>query len=505
MKKIIVSSCILLTAAIVMIGCERHIESTDPVRSLGEPPPVPENVQAQLGNSSVTLTWQVSDPSSVMKYRVYTAQSSSTSFALRDSTADTTVTLDGLVPNREYAFAVSSVSTANVEGERSTPLVATVSLLSIQINGGDEFTRSRNVTVRVNANSSVTHIRLSEDPTLADASFVLFSGTQTSFTIDSPGDGRKTVYAELQFDDGAGTAEPLTDSITLDTKAEIRSVSFANPAALFTAGDTIDFSLDAGESGGTASVSFNGSPTITLSDDDEDGVYSGEWVVPSNFNVTGTLVTGRFTDAAGNGPVTASVDNLLSISSPPLPVTVSALALSSFEIKLTWSEATTTDFAAYAVYRGTSAAVDDTGVPLRTITTKTIRTMTDSTLQDDTEYFYRVYVVTGGGLSAGSAAASATTFANSAPDPVELIGSVSGGSVQLNWTASGEDDFDSYRIYESTGPGVTTSDNLVALQQNQSSTSTSFSRASNTYYYRLFVRDKHGVETGSNEVSVTVP
>jgi len=505
MKSTFIFVSALLMVGLFMIGCDRHIESTDPVRSLGDPPPVPENVQAQLGNSSVTLSWQISEPSRVSKYRVYTAREADASFNLADSTTDTSITLDGLVPNRDYAFAVSAVTTGNVEGERSTPLVATVSLLSIQLDGGDDYTRDRSVTVRVNANSAVTHIRLSEDPTLSDATFVLFSGTQTTFSLESPGDGVKTVYAELQFDDGATTATPLVDSIILDTKVAIKSVSFANPTTVFAAGDTIRFSLDAGETGGTASVSFSGSPTITLDDDDEDSVYTGEWVVPTNFNVSGVLVTGRFSDAAGNGPITQSAANTLSISTAPLPVTVSALAVSSYEIKVSWSEATTTDFAAYKVYRGTSAAVDDSDPPIRTIATKTIRTFTDTTLQDDTEYFYRVYVVTGANLTAASEVASARTFVNTAPDAVELIGNESGGSVQLTWTASGEDDFDSYRIYESTSPGVTTGDNLVELEQTRSSTSTSLSRATGTYYYRIFVRDKHGAETGSNEVEVVVP
>ncbi len=505
MKSALLSLSTLLIIGVAITGCDRHIESTDPVRSLGNPPPVPENVQAQLGNEAVTLTWQVSDPSGVMKYRIYTAQATDQTFTLRDSTVDTTVTLDGLAPNREYAFAVSSVTNTNVEGSRSTPVLATVSLLSIQLEGGDEYTNSRNITVRVNANTTVTHIRLSEDPTLADATFSLFTGTQTTFEIKSPGEGTKTVYAELQFDDGARTAEPLVDSIILDTRAEIQSIRFDNPDSVFSAGDTLRFTLDAGESGGIASVSFSGSPTIALDDDDEDGIYTGEWVVPTNFNVNAVLVTGRFTDAAGNGPITQPTDATLTIATAPLPVTASLLVLSSFEIQVNWSEATTTDFAAYKIYRGTSSAVDDSGTPLRTITSRTIRSFSDTTLQDDTEYFYRVYVVTGSGLTAGSAVVSATTFTNDPPAAVELIATATDGSVNLTWTASGEDDFDSYRLYEANSAGVTSGDNLVLIRQTKSSTTATLTRSAGTYFYRLFVQDKNGLETGSNEVEVTVP
>ncbi len=79
----------------------------------------------------------------------------------------------------------------------------------------------------------------------------------------SAGEGEKILYARFLFADGAETGELITDNIRLDLKAEIDSVYFA-PAGPFVAFDTVVFTVETTEAGGTASVSIEGAGTVDL-------------------------------------------------------------------------------------------------------------------------------------------------------------------------------------------------------------------------------------------------
>ncbi len=514
---------IFLICVVAVIGCSRYIDSRDPVRSIPDTGQVPTNLTVDLIDGGVQLTWDIDDPAAVTKYRVYAARITGTApldYVLRDSSTTTTATVTGLTVNQDYSFRVAAVLTSGLEWTPSDPVAATINYLSISIKDGAEYANSRTVIVNINAPLTTSHIEMSEDSTFAGSIFKPFSGTATQFEL-SEGDGVKWVYARLQFQDGTATGGFLSDSIILDTRAAIDSVFFLPPADdYFTGGETIRFGIDGGEIGGSASVSFTGSGTITLWDDGtgddpvaDDGIYWGHWTVPNTFTLNNGQVTGTFTDAAGNRAPQITGRKALNIFTAPLAVTASATAISTYEIALTWTQAVGTNFAAYRIYRDLSPTVTTSSELLTTITSSGTTEYTDTDLDAGTTYHYCIYVYDNVGLSTPSFVVTATTEPNTVPDPVDLFAVVGSDTtnVTLSWSQSAETDFESYRVYRSLSSPVDTTATLVSLERSIGTLSTtatlpSVSLGSNSrYYFRVFVFDRHGAIAGSNEVDVHAP
>lgn len=501
----------LIITLLLFAGCDRYLDSQSPT----EPEPVelasPINVSVTLDDRAVTLDWDHANPSEVSQFILYSSDSLDGDYALRDSTTTYSYTFENLIINRTHFFAVAPVGANGIEGHRSSPVSAFVGPLSIVINEGRLFTGNRQVQVRLNSNSTTTHVMLTEDSTMAGAVYEAFSTTK-QFEL-SAGEGLKTVYARFLFSDGAATGDLLSDNITLDQKAEISSVGFS-PSGPFVAGDTVTFTLDATETGGEGSVLISGGPTVNLYDDGvapdqtmDDGVYIGRLIFQPDVVLTDAQITGSFTDLAGNNASLVSGQVINVVNTPLAVQVIAAEAISSFEISLNWTRSSIGDFGSYRIFRAADTSVDNSGLPLATLTSRSTVSWTDTTALASTTYYYRVYVYNGSGLSAGSNVVNATTLANDPPDPVVLAGVlVDSVSIRLSWSESNALDFDSYRIFRDFVAMSDTSDGtLIDFGNSRSSTTfTDYAPLSDTtYYYRVYVFDRQGAYTGSNTVTVS--
>ncbi|MDH4157990.1 MAG: fibronectin type III domain-containing protein [candidate division Zixibacteria bacterium] len=510
MKTRVITALVIIP--VLAVSCSRYIESRHPVGSVPEAGPVPYNVQVLMNNGSVTLTWEMADTAAVSKYRIYAADSTGADYLPVDSTTELQVSISNLLVNRKYFFRIASVSGAGLESPRSEAVSARVSFLSITISDNNEFINTRDVLVGINGPPTVTHVILSEDPAFGDAVFQAYAPLKNFLLSD--GDGEKTVYGKLQFADGSESGELLSDDIMLDTRTFIESVSFSPSGITFSTGDTVYFQVTAGETRGLAWVSFTGVSRVNLYDDGtgsdntgNDRIYSGYYVVQSGFNLLDGMVTGGFTDAAGNTADPVVATEVLNISTPALPVNLTAAPLSTYEVHLSWTRSVSTNFATYRVYRATDASVDNTSKFLATIASQASTSYTDSSLDDATKYFYRVYVYDNLGLFAASNIDSATTLVNTPPEPVEFfVTNATDSTVELVWTPSEHHDFASYRIFRSDVPDVTTMDELVVLITNRSTTGYLYDPpAAGLFFCRIYVYDRHGAATGSsNSVLVQV-
>ncbi len=506
---------ILILTVLLLLGaaCERYVDSRDPVRSLPEELPAPTNVVVALDSQAVTLSWDVSDTADVESFRIYSAESVNGTYTLRDTTTEYSVTLTNLSVNRTYYFTVASVGSGGIEGKRSDPIGATMGLLSIAIKNNDEFTNTRNVTIQLNSLNGTTNVMLSEDSLFTGKVWEPFS-SQKSFQL-SQGDGLKTVYAKFIFADGTRTGKPLSDQITLDTRALIDSVYFMPDDQVFVTGDAILFVVNAGETGGTATVSFKGVNAIALYDDGTDGdpfagdgVYVAEYTVPNDLVVDNSQVTANFTDAAGNHATEATASNTLSIQAVPLAVQLtSAEALFSYKVSLSWTEAASTGFTSYRIYRDTTASVTTSSKLVTTINSQGTVTYPDTTVAENKTYYYRVYVYNTYGLNAGSNIESVKTPVNDPPEPVVLAaGLIDASTVGLSWSQNNEEDFASYRIYRSNSaiPDPPPENLLIKLVTGRATLSyDDFLASAGTYRYKVYVFDRQGKSTGSNEVQVS--
>lgn len=511
-----------LTLAIVLLiaagGCDRHISSRDPVQSLPDAPPTPTSVTAHLDDRAVTLQWTIADASGVVKYRAYMAEPGETEFTVKDSSVTTSLTITNLPLNTELRFQIAAVSAAAVESERSETVTITAGLLTLAIDDNDEYTNRRAVRVRMNAPSTVDYVMVSEDSLFADGTIPQVYQAVVDFTL-SQGDGPKRVFARFLFDDGTESSRPVFDDIILDTRALIDSVYFTPVDSLMSAGDVYVFYLDAGgETGGDAHVSFTGVSAVVLHDDGNaansdavagDGIYSGRYVVPVGMTVSSGQVTGAFTDAAGNAAPSVVALARVNIANPPAPVVITAAdAIASYEVSIIWSQSSSGVFFAYRIYRDTDADVTESSTLLRTISSAGTTSFSDTTVADDTDYYYRVYVVDNSGLRSGSNVVSVTTPENTAPENVILAARlIDPTTVGLSWTMSEAADFESYRIYRGTVAGTSPSSDLIAVITSRTTVSfddyAPFITATDSAFYRVYVYDRQGRYGASNEVAVS--
>jgi hypothetical protein len=400
---------ILLAAAVV--GCSRYIESRDPVRSLPDASPVPINLTARLDNGSITISWEVADSADIARFRVYVADSSGIDYTPWDSTTGYSMTLGGLKINQRYFLKVATVANSGLESELSEAVTARVIYLSIMIQSDREYTNSRDVQVQISCPSEETsHLMLSEDSMFSDAVFVSFVSTETSFRL-SEGDGVKMVYARLQFVDGTQSGELLSDDIILDTRARIDSVFFTPVGDTFSSGETVTFGLDAGETGGEASVAFTGVEEVLLFDNGangdlhaRDGIYSGYWVIPPNFTLNDGNVTGSFTDAAGNGAIQITAQQPLNVNNPPDSVELFVVAEPEMTARLIWTVSEEYDFDHYRVFASdTAGAYPPPDKVIALINDQSTNTYSYSCqVADSGRYYFQVFVYDEHGASAGS-------------------------------------------------------------------------------------------------------
>ena len=86
-------------------------------------PPRPVDVTATVALSSVTLSWEVSDGTGVIEYRVYRSEDSANDFEYLASTGQTAYSDLQVANGVTYCYEIAAVKGA-LEGERSVPVTA---------------------------------------------------------------------------------------------------------------------------------------------------------------------------------------------------------------------------------------------------------------------------------------------------------------------------------------------------------------------------------------------
>ena len=187
---------------------------------------------------------------------------------------------------------------------------------------------------------------------------------------------------------------------------------------------------------------------------------------------------------------------------PAAPTNLTATAVSSSQINLSWT-ASTTSGVTYTVLRGgTSIATGITGT-----------TYSNTGLAASTQYSYTVEAVDSGGTSPASNTATATTQGGvscttvpSAPTGL-VAAAVSSSAIGLNWTAvtpPANCTISSYSVYGSTTSGFTPgTGNLIASGVTSVSYTNTGLAASTTHYYKVEAVDADGTSAASAQAQAT--
>jgi len=505
---------LMLLLMILAGGCERSLDSGNVGFEAPDEIPVPTALKIYHLADGIELKWQISDSDIVAHFNIYYSDQEDSEFVYWDSAHGFTKTITTLNTGQTYYFRVAAVDTNDVEGAGSTTISSQIGVTSIVINNNDVFTNSTDVSVSYVYPVTPLLVKITENSDLSDAVWQNFR--QPGIFELSDGDGVKYLYALLRFNDGSESSVSVSDSIILDTRASIDSTYFVADSSVLLAGDTVYFYIDAGEPKGEGYVFFTGLSQLTLYDDGndgdavaDDGIYSRRYVVPINLEIDEGVVTGRFTDAAGNSADDTPSASRINIAIPPEPISLQTIAESSSQIRLSWSavEPGSFDFSSYRIYRETSPGVTESSELIANITSRTTLGYTDSDLNDNQLYVYRVYAYSADGLITQSEESSATTIVNTPPSAVTLaVGLIDELTISISWTENIDDDFESYQIYRGNTADVTdlTGQRLTAIndQQQTSFTDVRFD-ALDTYYYVIYVYDRQGLKSSKSNVEST--
>src|SRR5437667_34438 len=196
----------------------------------------------------------------------------------------------------------------------------------------------------------------------------------------------------------------------------------------------------------------------------------------------------------------------------PPPTNLTATAVSSSEIHLSWTAPTGVGLVVtgYEIERSTDGGSTWPPTPLVANTGSTATTYSDTGgLTHTTTYTYRVHTVTAIGTSFPSDTASATTFAVAPSSPTGLVATAASSSqIGLTWTAptdNGGSAITGYKIEKSTDGGTTWS-TLVANTGNTAATySDTGLTHTTTYTYRVSAINSIGTSSASSVASATTP
>lgn len=407
---------ILLILTSFMFACVD--KPTAPDQLLENFPKTPFNIQISVGNSKVELTWDVADSINVSGYKIFRNTREMATPVLVGTPEKRFFRDSGLLNGVEYFYQISAMNEDGFESGLSDRVVAIPNIFSIIIDKGAEFTNSTSVTLNLTGPDN-SFIMISNDPTLNDAQFEPLLATR-EWQLSAV-DGVKRVYAI--FRDGVGNeSQVIFDDIVLDTQAIILTVSEDTQGRLVINGESIHFTMNTGETNGDAQIVIENGPTVPLFDDGTggdavagDGIYERDYIVPFGVQTNAATVTGHFTDMAGNQAFSVVAPGVLTIQTLPVAVTLlqpNVNDITGSSIYLNWSPNTDSDFSEYQVFRADVSGVTLKSTLVGTLTDQLMTSFKDTTVIQNNEYFYRVFVFDTFGLSSGSNEIKVTTTEN---------------------------------------------------------------------------------------------
>ncbi len=496
-------------------GCSRDIPNpSEPIVIDDQVPPTPFGLTAAVGDGFVELSWTVAD-TSAFTFRIYIAahDSLSTVYSRIGESTVNSYTASNLQNGDALFFKISSVNAVGFEGYKSDSIMVVPNSFSFYIDGGNTVTASRDVVLNIFAPEETRLMRFSEDSTFAGSQWENYSSTR-GFRLSSS-DGSKTIYCRFRDAQDKTTTGNISDSIVLDTRAAIDSLTFSPTGSPLVPGDIVHFSLYAGEPEGDGVIMIGENIVIIPLYDNgsggdqaaDDGIYEADYSIAGYLDFESRDVFADFIDYAGNEAPRSVADNRITVRRAPDPVSIYSVTIPDGyydRVQLAWNTSVASDFAQYRVYRGISSGVDSTSYLARVLTSRSATTVIDTGLTENTMYYYRVYVVDNTGLWGGSDEVSGMSGQDQPPSPVTLYSPFATPDyydrLELSWSSSGENDLLRYELYRSDDPLVDSLDAIVFSSQSQTSYTDSGLEADSLYYYAVLTTDLTGNTSWSNIV-----
>jgi len=425
-----------------------------------------------VSSNSITVSW--SAVTGTTRYRIYRSTSSGGNYIELGTSTTTSFTDTGLTAGTTYYYKVSAENSGGM-GEQSGAVNA---LTRPDIPDGvtAAAASSSSITVSWSAVTGATGYRIYRSTSSSGTFSEAGTSTTTSFTNTGLTASTAYYYKVAAYNSG-GTGEQ---------SSVVSAVTFIGTPT-----------------GVTAVVASSNSITVSWSAVTSATGYRIYRSTSSGgtFSEVGTSTTTSFTDtgltagttyyykvAAENSGGTGPQSNAVSaLTRPDIPDGVTATAVSSSSITVSWSAVT--GATGYRIYHSTSSS----GTFSEAGTSTTI-SFTDTGLTASTAYYYKVAAYNSGGTGEQSSVVSAVTFIGTPTGVTAAVASSSSITVSWNAVASAT----GYRIYRSTSSGGT-------YIEVGTSTTTSFTdtglTVGTTYYYKVSAENSDGRGEQSSVVS----
>jgi len=381
----------------------------------GTPPPPALAISSVQASAPTTTGFQVSWSTSV-------AANSAVDYGTSANYGSSTTTNSSMVISHQVAVTGLNAATLYHFRVRSTD-ASSVSASSPDMTfatAGDTIPPTVSITAPANGATvsgalSVT-ANASDNVGVASVQFKLDGANLGAIATTAPysiaWDSTKSsngthILSATATDTSGNTASSANVSLTVSNSPDTTppTVSITAPANGATVSGTLSVTANASDNVGVASVQFQ-LDGANLGGLDTNSPYSASWNTTTASNAAHQL-TAIAKDAAGNSTtsaiVTVTVSNVADTTPPSVPTGLSATAISSSQINLSWTASTdNVGVTGYNIFRGGSK-----------IATSASSSFQDAGLSASTSYTYNVSAFdAAGNTSAQSAAASATTQAS---------------------------------------------------------------------------------------------
>ncbi len=452
-------------------------------------PSAPTNLTATAKSlSQIALSW--SSVNGATSYSIYRATSSGGTYSLLSTVTSTSYTNTGLKANTTYYYKVRALSSAGSSPYSAVANAKTsISVPSVPSNFTASAKSSSQISLSWSAVSGATSYSIYRATSSSGTYSLLTTVTSTAYTNTGLA-ANTTYYYKIRAGNNAGSSSYSAVANATTFAAIIPSIP-TNLTASAKSSSQIVLSWSAVSGATSYSIyrSTSSSGTYSLLTTVTSTAYTNSGLAAN----TAYYYKIRAVNSAGSSAYSATASATTNAGSkPPVPTKLTALALSSTQIALSW---TAVDGAtSYSVYTSTSPS----GI-YGLVSTVSSTSYTNTDLAANTTYYYKVLASNSAGSSSYSSEVSATTY----PAAPRDLTATADSSSQITLTWSKIDGATSYSIYRSSSStGTYTS--IIEGVPSETYTDTGLSPKT-AYYYKVKASNSIGSSDLSSEASDTTP
>jgi chitodextrinase len=454
-------------------------------------PSTPTGLTASaVSPSQINLSWTAStDNVGVTGYRVYRNGTLVSTLGNVTSYQNT-----GLSGSTTYSYTVQAIDAAGNASGQSAPASATTQSSDTAAPStptGLTATAVSSSRIDLAWTASTDNVGVTGYRVYRNGTLLTTLGNVTSY--QSTGLSASTTYSyTVQAIDAAGNASGQSASASATTLATADTTAPSTPTGL-TATAVSSSRIDLAWTASTDNVGVTGYRVY------RNGTFLTALGNVTTFQNTGLSASTTYSyrvdaiDAAGNASglsttASATTQATADTTAPSTPTGLTATAVSSSQINLSWSASTdNVGVTGYRVYRN--------GTLLTTL--GNVTSYQNTGLSASTTYSYTVQAIDAAGNASGQ----------SAPDSATTQAQTANGTAILTWDPVTAPNLAGYRIYYGTSPGTYLQARGQGINVGNVTTYTVTGLGSGTrYYFAATSNDTSGNESGfSNEVFKDVP